>query len=171
MAKKHYNPLPDREELLKLLAYDELTGILTWKVNKGPNARAGNKAGSLSDKGYRVIKINGVSYFSHRIIWKMMTREEPIEIDHIDGVKYNNKFSNLRSVTAAENNLNMRKFCTNTSGVTGVWWNHEKEKWASQISRNNKSERIGYFNNFEDAVAARKAAELKYGFHENHGRD
>jgi len=58
----------------------------------------------------------------------------------------------------------------NTSGVTGVYWNKRDRKWQAMIKVNNKQIHLGYFEGKTEAITARKIAEIKYGFHPNHGK-
>lgn len=88
----------------------------------------------------------------------------------IDGNPTNNRISNLRDATCLENKRNMRVPNHNTSGCTGIAFRKDKNSWRAQISVNNKFVHIGTFHSFEAAKKARKLAEKKYGFHENHGR-
>jgi hypothetical protein len=101
-----------------------------------------------------------------------MTGDHPEdEVDHIDGNGTNNIWNNLRAVTRADNAKNMRKSSANTSGVTGVVWIKRIKSWKSQIMVNGCCKYLGYFRSKEEAIAARKAAEVLYGFHENHGTE
>ena len=115
--------------------------------------------------------LKGHNTLSHRVIWKMVYGEDPIQIDHIDGDAANNKLDNLRSVDAFENMKNRKVNCSSKHGVLGV--RQEKEgskKYLAQIKHNNVKVHLGTFNSFDEAVAARRAAEVKYGFHPNHGK-
>jgi hypothetical protein len=89
------------------------------------------------------------------------------QVDHIDGNGLNNIWTNLRPVTCGENQKNRRKYARNTSGTTGVYWYKQARKWRSLIH----NKHLGLFHNKEDAIAARKAAEVFYNFHENHGTE
>ena len=91
-------------------------------------------------------------------------------IDHINGVKTDNRISNLRDVSAKENQRNRPLSCLNTSGYTGITWLVGAQKWRAQITLSGRSKYLGRFEKFCDAVKARKEAEVKYGFHPNHGR-
>ena len=99
-----------------------------------------------------------------------MTGEFPKEdMDHIDHIKTNNKWSNLREVSNQENHKNLKKNVNNKSGVSGVWWDAQRTKWIAHITVARKKIHLGVFKTKEGAVKARKEAEIKYGFHENHG--
>lgn len=107
---------------------------------------------------------------AHRIIWKMVHNEEPPEIDHINGDRADNRLCNLR---AADKKMNTKNKCLssrNTSGVNGVYWDSKRKRWMANIKANYKTTYLGMHKNKESAIAARKSAESKLGFHPNHGR-
>ena len=153
-----------QEKLNSLYDYDPDTGFLVSKKYKNRRehwAKPGN---------YISVSIDGKSFPAHRLIWMMVYGYWPNEIDHINGNKQDNRLCNLRNVTRLENMRNQCVQKNSTSGVTGVYWNKWDKKWAARITVNRKFVHLGYFSNKEDAIATRKAAEVKYGFHENHGR-
>lgn len=157
------------EFLNSRLEYDPITGKFTWKVAKG-GKRVGDEAGSVNDQGYVLIRINRIIYRAHRIAWIMIKGYSPEgEIDHIDGNRSNNSWSNLRDVPRLENKRNQGKVTTNTSGHNGVMWYKAGQKWHAQITVEGKTIHLGYFEKIEEAVKARKQAETEYGFHETHG--
>lgn len=162
-----------REELLKLLHYDEFTGVFKWRVSRG-RVKAGAEAGCIKvnedGKSYRYVRVNGRMYYGHRLVWLILTGQFPNDqIDHLDGDGLNNASVNLRTVTNSENGKNVRKRADNATGVTGVYWDRTYAKWHAQIMLNGKGKHLGYFHNFDEAVAVRKAAEKIHGFHPNHG--
>ncbi|HFO7542632.1 TPA: HNH endonuclease signature motif containing protein [Escherichia coli] len=111
-------------------------------------------------------------YKAHRIIWEMHNGPIPegYEIDHLDHDPSNNRLNNFRLVLGKENAKNRPKNKNNTSGYIGVYWDKEREKWYSQIWVNYKCITLGRFDKMEDAIKARQEAEIKYGFHPNHGK-
>jgi hypothetical protein len=114
--------------------------------------------------------VNGREYKAHRLIWLLVHKAWPEnQIDHIDGNGLNNRIENLRDVTNAENARNRKKQKNNESGHTGV--RRERGKWRAVIEVSGREIYLGLFINLEEAVAARKAAEAKYGFHANHGKE
>ena len=171
MSRTAPKTLPSCERLNDLFSYDPVSGVLTRKVSVRYNALAGSEVGCVGKNGYKIFSIDGSLYYVHRVIWKLITGEEPEEIDHIDGVRTNNAIKNLRSVTRDENAKNTSKPRGNSSGVIGVSWNIQANKWESYITVKGKKDLLGQFKSFEAAAAARKAAEIKYGFHKNHGRN
>lgn len=121
--------------------------------------------------GYRVVRINGQSFYSHRIAWAIHYGAVPkSSIDHIDGDKSNNRIANLRDVPHEQNCRNTKIHSNNTSGVIGVSWSKSHKSWSCEIRFQKKAKWLGRFKKLEDAVAARRAAERELGFHPNHGR-
>jgi len=167
--------LPDMQTLRECFDVNYQKGILTWKVRpishfvnastaKKINAKcAGKKAGSMSE-GYYKVKIFGIMYPVHRILYYMYhnTIDINLEIDHINHNKQDNSISNLRLVTSLVNNNNKQNYNNNTTGTRGIYWHKVNKKWQASIGHNKKNVFIGSFNNFDDAVKARKYAELQY---------
>lgn len=176
--------LPAQDVLHQLFSYDPETGKLFWKerdvswFKDGRRSAQGNAdwwnkrfAGkeaftAREGAGYRSGGIFGVVYKAHHVAWVIVHGSISGEIDHINGVKDDNRLCNLRDVTRAVNMQNKPRNANNVSGVPGVFWHTASQSWAAKI----KSVHLGIFHSFDEAVAARKAAERKYGFHENHGR-
>lgn len=119
--------------------YDKIKDY-TWFINSGY---------VRTKRDGRVIKLH-----------KLLCERE--EIDHFNRNKLDNRKSNLRPITHKQNMLNRSIAVNNTSGVTGVSFNKSHNKWYAGISENGNRHNLGYFDNFDDAVAARKAAEEKY---------
>lgn len=158
------------QELKELLHYDELTGVFTWKVRR-KGVKFGAIAGNVTVNGYRQMKVMLRNYQAHRLVWLYMTGKFPDDqIDHINGVTDDNRFINLREVSNQENSRNLSIPKRNTSGVIGVQWSKKSEKWRAGIMVNQKAIHLGLFEDKEDAIRARKIAEKKYNFHENHGK-
>lgn len=168
--------------LLQRLEYNPGTGIFTWKsrpkshFNKEAdhgtwNTRyAGKEAGCVSH-GYIQIVINTKQYLAHRLAWMYVHGIFPKKgTDHINGIKSDNRIDNLRDVSQKENCRNRSIQSTNTSGITGVGWHKHSKKWRAYIEVDGEHISLGNYSDIEDAKTARKSAEIKYGFHENHGR-
>lgn len=180
--KKEDNVSP--EVLKQLLILDPESGNLTWKTRpehfcKSPKFAAywnrtyeGKPAFvTLSPLGYLVGVVLDNIFQAHRIVWAMHYGEWPnADIDHINHVKTDNRIANLRTVPQQENTKNRSMMTNNTSKVMGVAWNKQSEAWCARIGVNYKQVHLGLFSTLEEAVVARKAAEIKYGFHENHGQ-
>ncbi len=167
MAK--FKELPDIEYLNSIFTLDVESGVLYWKVSLSPVIKVGAKAGAIrifrNGPSYLVVGINGKYYPSHRIIYKMYYGVEPNgEIDHIDLNKQNNKPSNLRCVSTAENAQNRKKQIDNTSGHKNVYWRPETKKWRVMITAFGKVYHFGCYLNIEDAAeVAEKERRILHG--------
>lgn len=160
--------LPSQEELHRLFSYDPVTGVLTWKVRPNPKAlhvRPGKTAGFPSTGGHLVIVLACIRYYAHRVIWKMVTGDEPDrQVDHIDGDKTNNRWANLRLASHGQNRSNAKAGKNNKSGVKGVCWDAGHQAWLAYVSSGGKQTRIGRFKSLADAASARReAADLAHG--------
>ena len=151
----------DQEYLKSILDYCPITGIFIWKYN-------GEEAGSVYTTGYVRIQHKGKRYFAHRLAFLYMTGKMPKYVDHINGIRDDNSWKNLRTATKIINCQNAAKPKSNTSGCIGV--RKRDGMWIAKIGVNNKSIHLGTFLDKRDAIKARKQAERKYGFHPNHGR-
>ena len=120
---------------------------------------------------YIVLSIFGEKIYGHRAVWEMHHGriKDGHMIDHIDGNGLNNKLENLRLVDYSGNAKNQRLSKLNKSGVTGVIWDKNTNKWKTQIQVDKKIIWLGRYSDLGDAKKARKEAENKYGFHPNHG--
>lgn len=173
--------LPSVELLRELIAYHPETGALEWKrraphhfrsqaQRRAWNARwAGRVAEPSKADGYVRLRIDGKQYVGHRLAWSIFHGAHPdFEIDHINGDRSDNRIANLRASDPATNNRNLSIPRNNTSGRVGVYY--QPARWRASITINDSPVHLGYFDTFEEAVAAREAAERRHGFHENHGR-
>lgn len=160
----------------QLLRYEPETGKLYWlsrSLYSWTVAFAGKEAfTSVDNHGYRRGAILQVFFKAHRVIWAMNYNHWPDgEIDHIDGDRTNNRLANLRCVTTSQNQKNAKHSRRNsTSGVTGVYWNAADQRWRAQIGVDGEKLTLGSHLSLKDATAARRAAEIKYGFDPSHGK-
>ncbi len=158
-------------QLKEALIYNPDTGIFTWISNRSTRIKAGDVAGCIGSVGYPVIRFRGKLRSAHRLAFLYMTGHYPdVEIDHINGVRDDNRWINLRDVTRQENCRNSKRQNNNTSGICGVSWANRNEKWVSNISNRAGYIRLYYGCDFFEACCARKSAEIAHGYHENHGR-
>lgn len=175
-----FRPLPNVEYLRQRLLYEPESGILRWRTRTECGSRtaqwnaryAGTVALSyITQSGYMAGCIDRKFYLAHRIIWALYHGEAPeLEIDHVNGIRTDNRISNLRSVSHSQNARNRKISSKNTSGTMGVNWNKAEQKWNARIRRRDCEVFLGHFEKLEDAVAARKKAEAEFGYHRNHGR-
>ena len=151
------------QDLLKeLLNYDPETGVFTWAVDR-QRYKAGTVAGSVNSHGYIQIGINGRTYKAHRLAWVYMYGGIPkgLTIDHINRTKIDNRLSNLRLATYAEQGQNLTLSVNNTSGYPGVSWQKSHNKWRARIMVNRKGISLGYFDTPEAANDARIKAKAE----------
>lgn len=167
----------------KLLDYDPETGALTWRPRPREmfstdnafavwRAQRDGKPAFTADNGagYRVGLVLGRQYLAHRVAWAIYYGEWPGPIDHINGVRSDNRICNLRAASATLNMRNRKRPTNNTSGALGVSWVASRKKWRAVIKVDGASRFLGHFQSMEEALVARKTADLAFGFHENHGR-
>lgn len=160
-----------RDYINSILHYNPETGVFTWAKPVGKKIKIGMRAGTLNPKGYRVIIIAGKIHREHRLAFLCMTGEMPLnEVDHINGVRDDNRWINLRLATKFENQWNQKKPTNNTSGLKGVCWNKRDKRWVAKVGFNGDVIYLGGFsskNNAEDAV--RRYRERLHGKFTNHG--
>ena len=158
-------------ELKELLHYDPDTGFFIRKTKATCSAEIGSIVGSPDSYGYIAVNVKGCVYRAHRLAWFYVYGVWPTEqIDHINHVRDDNRWINLREATHRENQRNRKISKNNTSGVCGVCWHKTQMKWFTKIKINSKYIHLGVFTDKFEAICARLSANNKYGFHENHGR-
>lgn len=160
-----------RDELLDLVHYDSEAGTFTWKVRRCGTKGIGMPAGGHDSKGYSRIKINGKHYLSHRLAWLYVYGRWPDDmIDHINGVRDDNRIHNLREATNIENCRNQSRRRSNTSGIKGVSWDKSEGKWKAYCVMNGKFCNLGYYTRISDAEeAVKNFREKNHGEFTNHG--
>lgn len=155
-----------QNKLKEIVTYDPSTGIFTRtaKANK-KGFMAGMVAGSKDGRGYISFSIGNKKYRSHRLAFLWMEGYLPENVvDHIDRIKTNNKWENLREVSRTCNIRNCGGYSHNTSGCKGVCFSPERKQWVAMIVVNNKGKFLGRYKDFADAVCARFAAEQCLGW-------
>jgi len=146
----------------EVLEYTPETGRFRWRIDKGTRARKGVSAGSINGHGYYTIQIDGVKYAAHRLAWLLTTGEWPTgEIDHINGLRYDNRVSNLRDVTRGQNLQNMYTQTSNSAGVRGVSRCPVSGMYRARVTVGGRTVHCGWYKSLESAIAARREAKLK----------
>ena len=176
--------------LRRLINYDRQTGEMRWKprpvwmfahgkhgretLAKVWNDRYAGQLTMHSPDGHGYLRghIFKRSYGKHRLVFAFHHGRWPAgDIDHINGNPSDNRIENLRDVSQSENHKNRAVQRNNKSGCTGVRWHKACGHWEALMKVDRQWKFLGSFKNKEDAIACRKAAEKRYGFHENHGRE
>jgi HNH endonuclease len=152
--------IPAQQYLKENLEYDPETGHFTWRT-AGRRRLVGGRAGTRNKvSGYRLIYIDGCAqHYEHRLAWLYVHGEWPKELDHINGVRDDNRIANLRSVNRSKNSINSRIRSDNKSGVKGVYYDLRSHKWSAEIIFEGEKSFLGYYKTKDEAVAARRAAE------------
>jgi hypothetical protein len=120
--------------------------------------------------GYLCGRFEKIQLLAHRVSWALYYGEWPSnQIDHINGIRDDNRIENLRDVSHQQNGRNQKRHSTNTSGVCGVRWDSCRSKWRARIRIGSYHKHLGYYDTIEDAEKARKNAEVLAGFSERHG--
>lgn len=166
--------LPDQSYLLEALSYNPETGELHWlerPISHFPSERArhaanrrfcGKVAGTTRKSGYRQVALKGKVHLSHRVIFKMVLGNDPIEIDHINLNKSDNPWKNLREAgNRANNNANTKVRSDNHLGVKRVHFHKETGRFRARIQVNGKKRRLGSYATAEEASAAYCKAALE----------
>lgn len=167
------------EAVRAALDYDPETGRLTWRVREMPKRRgsatwnvryAGKEAFTfVTRKGYRYGTVLNQRLMAHRVIWFMVHGRWPNQVDHINGDRQDNRLCNLREV---DNRTNCRNRTQRRSLPLGIYRSKNGKRWVACLgnTRDKGSTHLGTFDTLNEAVAARKDAERREGYHPNHGR-
>lgn len=164
------NELPNKE-LRRLIDYNPDTGEMKWKVRISNRFRAGSPAlASVKNSGHLHGLIHRKPFHAHRVAWAIHYGEWPSGfIDHINGVRDDNRISNLRIVTRRGNAMNRRPNSGKSSGLPHGVSVRANGRYFAQIQHNGKNHHLGYFDSPEAAESAYVKAKHEMGFHENHG--
>lgn len=163
------------EQLRKLLRYDPDSGLLFWRFRDSSFFRSDASAAAWNGKhankiaftaemiGYKVGTIFGRRHLAHRVAWAIYHGEWPADqIDHINGVRSDNRLINMRQSTQQENCCNMPRQSNNTSGYKGVRRYRDGVRWQAVINHLGKPLWLGLYATAEDAHAAYCEAAQKY---------
>jgi hypothetical protein len=155
-------------ELRKRLSYDAATGIFSWRRNAQRTASwntryAGVQAGCMAQNNYFYISLDKRLYLASRLAWLYVFGKWPhAEIDHINRDPSDNRIENLREATRAENTRNCRVRSHSVSGIKGVAYIADKQKWNAKIRADGKTIFLGYYDTAAAAQAAHRAAAKRY---------
>lgn len=155
-------------KLLEMLEYRD--GELYWKKPNSNRLKVGEVAGCIEAKGYRVIMVKGKKYKTHKLVWLMFHGTLPATLDHINGIKSDNRVENLRLSSISENNQNCTLRKDNRSGVKNVCLHKGTGKWGVSLSVRGQAKHFGLFEDLElAALVAYEAREKYHGKFANHG--
>lgn len=170
-----------QEELKKLVTYNYETGEMFWlprpfemfkseQACKTWNTKFANKQiKTIDGKGYFHGLFLGKFLRVHRLSFLYFFGYLPKIIDHINGIKTDNRISNLKGSSIQKNNMNRSIGRNNTSGVVGVYKNNQSGLWCAQMKFKGETYHLGSSKNKSEVISLRKAEEKRLGFSERHG--
>lgn len=151
-----------------LMIYCFDTGVFTRTVTVSHNARKGQSVGSKASTGYMETTVGGKksqggrAILLHRLAYWWINDTIPKFIDHVNGIRDDNRGINIRGADAQENTRNCGVSKNSSTGVSGVCWHGQNNNWRAYITVDRRQLSLGSYSSFKDAVAARKKAEIKY---------
>lgn len=137
------------------------TGDIRWKKPTAHWIKVGDRAGNIHKYGYRHVQLFNIKYRLHRLVFFYHHGYFPIEVDHINGVRDDNRIENLRAATKYQNQQNVKKHIATTSKYIGVGWHKRDKKWYAKIGINYKTKNLGFFDTEQEAYAAYCEAKAK----------
>jgi hypothetical protein len=152
-----------QDYLHEFFHYDPENGLFSRKKRTGPTTKVGEIVGTDKGNGYLMLCLQSRLYLAHRIAWFYIYGEmPPLNIDHINGKRADNRICNLRLANQSQNTANSKLSKANTSGFKGVTWNKDAKKWNAQLMFNYKRISLGNFEKKEDAAEAYKKGSVQY---------
>lgn len=158
---KPKNPNFSHEAVLAAFDYDKSTGVFTWRISNN-QIKIGGIAGSLMSDGYRRIIFMCHRIPAHRLAWFYVHSVWPKPLDHKNGVRDDNRFSNLREATPQQNCRNRRQLNGTASGIKGVTKVNKSNKWRARIHVDGAEVNLGTFCKKKEAESAYHVAAKKH---------
>jgi branched-subunit amino acid aminotransferase/4-amino-4-deoxychorismate lyase len=141
-------PIITQEYLKSQLHYNPETGIFNWIVRRS-GIRWNKPAGHLHSSGYVNINLLGTKWRANQLAFLYMTGRLVKITDHINRIKNDNRWLNLRECNTAENMQNTIKHKNNTSGFKGVDFVKSKQQWRARCRAYGKRFNLGLFETAE----------------------
>lgn len=146
---------PTGKRLKEAFRYDPESGQFYWRIKPGPSVKVGQKVGTIKNRGYEAVRLDGFPFKSHRLAWFFVNGNWPKgQIDHINGIRNDNRIFNLREATPSQNRVNTKTLrADNKSGYTGIKFDKNRNNWRAKIGKIN----CGRHHTIEEAIKARNA--------------
>lgn len=151
-------------EIIDVFKYDHESGLVSYAyqyLNSGIPIQK-DVAGWINHAGYVRLSVAKKEVFAHRFAYRVMTGHDVPkgkEIDHINGIRSDNRWCNLRLVDRTRNNMNAKVQVNNSCGIKGVYFDKRRELWVAEIKANHKKHFLGRFATMQEAAEARAKAE------------
>lgn len=164
MSEASIKALPPAEFLNGLFRYEAETGILYFRerldtlCSNFNRQFAGKVAGSVNAKGYVTLRVEHRKVLAHRVIWKMVSGDEPGIVDHINRSPGDNRWCNLRVVSHSDNLRNGSVRRSNKLGMLGIY--KRCLRFIARIKIEGREVYLGSYSSLPEAIAARDAALL-----------
>lgn len=154
-----------QERLKELFDYNPDTGIFTRRTGvRGRNGKTGSIAGHLRKDGYITISVDKNPYYAHQLAFLYMEGYLPEMVDHINRIRDDNRWINLRKSNYQENQRN--KTTRSKSGYLGISWNKQNQKWQVHVRDSDKKSVYGGYFEYKDLKSAIQCAnELRLQLH------
>ena len=153
-----------QKRLKEVLHYNPETGIFRWKISIS-RSKIGDIAGTVNSNGYVMIGVDKIPRLASRLAFLYMIGQFPEnQMDHINRIRSDNRWINLREVTNQCNLRNTGHFCTNTSGIKGVCYDRKYDKWKAYVYIFDERFHLGQVKDLDEAVCIRLTAEQCLGW-------
>lgn len=154
--------------LITDLHYNKETGVFSISKS-GTNSKLLNQR--IDNRGYVRLNFQGKPYQAHRLAFLYVNGAFPDdEVDHLDGNRSNNAWSNIRRISHGDNQKNLTMNTRNKTGINGIMYTKNGKGFVAQIGNNGVTQYLGSFGNINDAIRARVTAEIKLNYHDDHGK-
>lgn len=158
------------EMVSNIISYNKDSGEFTWMERRGGKSLAGTKAGSVKSTGYVLISLYGHRYRAHHLAWFIINGSFPSMLDHVNGIRSDNRICNLREANHSQNMMNKRFNKKHSTSARGVYVDSRTGKYRVEVSIDSGKFRSKSIDNLEDAEAlSRKIRSALHGEFCNHG--
>lgn len=159
-----------QEKLKESLEYNLDTGLFKRVKRASNRSPVGWFEGANNGDGYKRIRVGDKSYLAHRLAFLSEFGFMPRMVDHIDGVRANNRIANLRECSRSQNSMNSKLSTANSSGFKNVYWHKRDKRWAVTVNVGGRQSSFGYYDDLELAcLVAEEVRDKYYGEFANHG--
>jgi hypothetical protein len=158
-----------------MLTQEHLKVVMTYNPDTGHiynNLRPNKALKAINSCGYITVRVFSKSYVAHRLAFLYMTGEFPAgEVDHINGLRSDNRWCNLRLASKSDNLCNAKAHSSNKLGIKGIHFNKLERKYKTQVRKQGYKTITGTFETLEEAIAFVQESRIKlHKEFTNHGQ-